>query len=44
MELTRAHYMQVSQLRTVVSFAGNLPQRVSQGVFAELNEIYNAVA
>ena len=35
--------LQVAQLRTLVAFAGNLPQRISQGTFQQLNEIYNAM-
>lgn len=35
---------QVAQLRAIVAFAGYLPERISQGIFRELNGMYNQVA
>ncbi len=33
----------VARLRAVVAFAGNLPHRISQSIFQELNQMHNSL-
>lgn len=33
----------VARLRTLVAFAGNLPHRISQSIFQELNQLHNSL-